>query len=295
MRNRSMIMRSRLIRLSGTVIGTGVLIAAALVGGSGVGASAPTCGGEHPTASPGRQWTCTFDEEFSGTSLNRQTWTVQTTAQAGWHSGNECALDSPQTISESNGHLNLTVRKVSPFVCTAPHTSFTTSYIGSSVYTRSFSQQYGRFEVRAEFAYGRGHPGIQGALWLYPANSRTSTLLAGPTEIDIAEQYSVHQSLVVPTVHSYTAVTSGTNNYCNVNGAENGFHDYVVTWTPSTIVVQFDGHTCLSMPAPLSVSMAGSHPFLIALSQAPGIGRNAPNATTALPATEEIDYVRAWK
>ena len=73
------------------------------------------------------------------------------------------------------------------------------------MYTKAFAQQYGRFEIRAKFSNGADVRGVQGALWTYPANRMTSTVLAGPTEIDIAEHYTVHQNLVIPTVHSWTA------------------------------------------------------------------------------------------
>jgi beta-glucanase (GH16 family) len=289
-RSLSMRMLGRLAAVSACVLAAGIVV----VPSTGVGAVAPSCGGERPSARPGGgTWTCTLDDEFTAPGINRKTWMVQTTAQYGWHSGAECVVDSPQTVQVSGGHLYLTVRRTPAFTCASPTGGFRTAAIGGSVYTRTFAQQYGRFEVRAKFAASNGgKAGIQGALWLYPANARNGTILSGPTEIDIAEHYSIHPTLVIPTVHSYTALTGYTNYNCAVAGDESGFHTYAVVWSPSNITVQYDGRTCLSMVPPVSI---GGRPFLVALSQTVGIGVNAPTALTPMPATETIDYVRVWK
>jgi beta-glucanase (GH16 family) len=272
-----------------------VTAGALLVPSDSVSAAAPICGGEHPTGRPGGgTWTCTFHDEFNATSLNRNVWVVQTTAQAGWHSGNECAIDSPHTVSEGGGLLSLTVRRTPTFTCADPYGNFRTDVIGGSIFTRTFAQSQGRFEIRAKFAPSNaGKSGIQGALWLYPANVRSSTGMTGPTEIDIAEHYSVHPNLVIPTVHSYMSLTGYSNYTCNVVGAETGFHTYTAIWSASAITIQYDGHTCLNLVSPFAGSTAG--PFLVALSQSVGTGADAPSAATPMPATEQVDYVRVWR
>jgi hypothetical protein len=78
------------------------------------------------------------------------------------------------------------------------------------------------------------------------------------------------------------------------------FHNYVVEWTTSSLKVIYDGHTCLVdywNPAfPLAAPQPFDQPFIVALTQALGIGGNAFNpATTPLPATTRVDYVRVWK
>ena len=101
---------------------------------------APTCGDETPIKADGTQWHCTFDEEFDGTGLDRSTWTVQTTASYGFHSGQECMVDDPDNVSVSGGHLNLTVRDVGEeFICKAPKGGYVTHYTGAAVYTAAFA------------------------------------------------------------------------------------------------------------------------------------------------------------
>ena len=70
----------------------------------------------------------------------------------------------------------------------------------------------------------------------------------------------------------------------------------MATWTPTSILIQVDGTTCLVD----NYSAAGADPFaqpyFVALTQALGIGSNAFNPWgTPLPATTTIDYVRVWK
>jgi hypothetical protein len=71
-------------------------------------------------------------------------------------------------------------------------------------------------------------------------------------------------------------------------------------WTPGSFTITINGNTCLvdnyvpddglTSPEPFD------QPFFIALTQALGINANAFNpATTPLPATTSIDYVRVWK
>src|SRR6185437_864849 len=89
-----------------------------------------TCSGETPPAiAHHAAWTCTFDDEFAGTALNRAAWTVQTTATYGFHSGAECMVDDPHNVAVNNGHLNLTVRDTgTPFVCHSPSGDYRTQY-----------------------------------------------------------------------------------------------------------------------------------------------------------------------
>jgi hypothetical protein len=78
------------------------------------------------------------------------------------------------------------------------------------------------------------------------------------------------------------------------------FHTYAVEWTTHRIKVIYDGRTCLVHdfnPAwPLTGSQPFDRPFMIAITQALGVGGNGfdPGATP-LPATTKLDYVRAWK
>jgi beta-glucanase (GH16 family) len=278
--------------LAGVVVPSTMLGASASATDATVAATGSNCGGVTLYKSLGVPWVCSFDEEFSGTSIDRTKWKVQTTNQFGFQSGDECMVDTPYTVAVMNGHLNLSVFKATkPFMCYSPKGNYATSYAGGSVYTRAFSQLYGRFEVRAKFAQGNGISGAQGALWMFPISTSATALLTGPSEIDIAEAYSVHPDNVIPTVHTYTALL---NYYypCSVPNWGAAYHTYAVTWSYKKISFFYDNVECYHIATVTSGAVA---PFLVALSQAMGVKPNAPSSSTVLPAKLQIDYVRVWK
>ena len=243
--------------------------------------------------SAGVPWKCTFAEDFNGTALDRRKWTVQATNQFGFHSGNECMVDSPSTISVSGGHLNLTVVKTAkPFTCASPQGNFTTSYAGGSIYSKAFSQRLGRFEFRAKFAESNNHAGVQGALWLFTSSMPgTTRLLSGPREIDVAEAYSVHPDYVIPTVHTYRSLLRDYYAPCKVPDFGAAYHTYAVEWAAKVITFYYDNTQCFRI---VTTTSSGVSPFLVALSQAMGVKPNLPTASTPLPARMQVDYVRVW-
>jgi beta-glucanase (GH16 family) len=295
---------NRLVRRWRQALPTLAVAALALVactGGHDVvsgGASALRCAGAQPPPKPGGAgWTCTFDDEFDGTSLDGTKWYVQTTALSGF-GGDECFVSGPDNVSLGAGLLRLTVRKeAAPFTCRTPKGSYTTQYTSGTVNTLNrFSQAFGRFDVRARFPAATV-AGLQASLWLWPITNKYGTW---PTngEIDIAEAYSRYPDRVIPYVH-YTPVgtdPNSTDNFCMIDPSE--FHTYTAVWTTTAITIEFDGRTCLSdswnPAAPLVKPQPFDQPFMIALTQALGVGGNAVTPSTPLPATTEIDYVRVW-
>lgn len=272
--------------------------------GSAVGhaVAASDCGGAVIAKPTGGTWTCTFDDEFSGTALDTSKWTVQATALSGFHSGPECFEDRPANVSVADGTLRLTARKeAAPFTCTSPLGSYTTQYTSGSVSSfAKFTQAYGRFEVRAKLPAATVK-GLQESFWLWPANSvKYGPAWPASGEIDIAEIYSQYPDRAIPFIHYNPAAYDPkvTNNYCLINNIA-AFHSYAVEWTSTAITVVYDGHTCLVdnwNPASLVKPQPFDQPFMIALTQALGIGTNAFSpATTPLPATTQVDYVRIWK
>jgi beta-glucanase (GH16 family) len=276
---------------------------------------AKTCGGETPGAKPGGgAWTCTFDDEFSAatadaTTLNRSWWTPQVTATSGFATGpsgaEACYVDSSRNISVSAGALHLTARReAAPFNCGSLRTQYTSGMV--STYT-GFNQAYGRFEVRALLP-PTTVAGLQETFWLWPVND----LRYGPHwpdsgEIDFSEFYSDYSWLDVPYLHynydpaSVNAATStNTVTATNCQIAISSYHAYAVVWAPGTFTITVDGRPCLVDHYIANGGLTGAQPFdqpfFIALTQALGVAPNAFNpATTPLPATTSIDYVRVWK
>ncbi|MDT4939171.1 MAG: hypothetical protein QOG80_2842, partial [Pseudonocardiales bacterium] len=182
-------------------------------GGSTASAYATTCGGEVPPAkSDGTAWVCSFDDEFSSSTLD-PVWTATLSSNTGLTSGTApyraCFVNSPNNESVRKGYLRLTVRKErSPITCKTLTGSFSTYYTSGSLSTvGKFGQRYGRFSVRARLP-DTALKGLQETFWLWPVNS-VKYAAYGPAwaepsgEIDFAELYSSVADRNVPFLHYY--------------------------------------------------------------------------------------------
>jgi beta-glucanase (GH16 family) len=261
----------------------------------------------------GTPWVCTFDDEFDAStgdanSLNLSKWTPQVTATSAYTTGPTtspaCYLNSPNNISVANGYLSLTARKLAaPTNCGW----FSTQYTAGMVSTVSgFQQTYGRFEVRAKLPQTTAK-GLQETLWLWPTNATKYGAWPGSGEIDFAEFYSQYADREIPYIHynyNPATVNAATNtnivtNYTSCMIDYTAFNDYAVEWQPGTITLSYNGKTCLVdhyVATGLTGAQPFDQPFFLALTQALGVGANAFDpATTPLPATTEVDYVRVWK
>jgi beta-glucanase (GH16 family) len=259
------------------------------------------CGGATIYKSDGTPWTCTFDDEFDGTTLNTNLWTVEQTSLNGYHSGQECFVDSPNNVSVSGGALHLTAQKeANTFVCNSPQGSYATQYTSGEVYSLDhFSQTYGYFEAKAKFPAATVS-GLQSSLWLWPVNPNYyGSTWPASGEIDFTEWYSEYPTLAIPYIHYNPAASDPnvTNDACSVSNTS-GYNTYGVMWTPQSITIQIDGKTCLVdnwNPASPEVKPAPFNmPFFINLTQALGVQTNAFNSSTPLPATTSIDWMRVW-
>ena len=78
--------------------------------------------------------------------------------------------------------------------------------------------------------------------------------------------------------------------YCTA--ARGKFNTYTLTWTPTTLTILVNGKTCL---VNTSGDPAFQKPYILAFSQALGVGANALRSNTPMPATMQVDYVRVWR
>ena len=267
-----------------------------------VAAAPPVCGADPtPVKADGTPYTCSFDDEFDGTSLDTDKWMVLTTAKNGVKAGTGCFVNAPDNIGESDGSLHLTVRReAAPFVCKSPKGNFLTDVTAGQVTTSSkFAQTYGRFSIRARMPAAAAG-GIHSALWLWPQDPFTSGMIG---EIDVAEVYSALNDRAIPYLHYLLDKTTVdllsntnifTNNYCLINDVTQ-YHTYTLDWSPGTLTISYDDQTCLVD----HVQSLGASPFdqqyFLTLTESLGVGANAPKLLTPLPSTMDVDWVRVWK
>lgn len=263
--------------------------------GGGLDGAPGACGQADVRSPDGRVWHCTFDDEFSGSSLDTSRWRVEPTTLDGFTIGDECLVNDGQHVYITGGNLVLAMTRADePHQCGRQ----TSQYLSGMVTTLGrFAQTYGRFEVRALLPQSVG---LVPALWLYPEATRY-----GPWprsgEIDIAESFGMSGGIVWPHIHYFgaddSAVASGTSCFVPNPGA--GFHTYTVDWTPDEIAFSYDGRPCWRAarwtPAPPLLAPAPfDEPFSIVLSLGAGALTGAPTSETALPADMMIDFVRVW-
>ena len=253
--------------------------------------TAPNCGPKIYKAD-GTPWTCTFDDEFTGSGLDTSKWTAWN--QVNWATnGNECYFSSPQYVNVSGGHLSLTMSKLSqPFACGGIGT--TATWGSGFVHTKNkFSQAYGRWDIRAKMATGWG---VDSALWLWPQNKT----YPGHAEIDIAELFGWSPDKAYSSLHwTNTRGSFATaSKACTVASASTSYHTYTMEWAPTGIKFLEDNALCYQVsnwnpltgyafPAPFN------QPFYLNLQLGQMAG--AGNYMTIRSTSMQVDYVRVWK
>ena len=241
----------------------------------------------------GRLYRCTFDDEFSGTRLDTSKWVVNTGFVSGDASAYACTVNDPRYISESGGSLHLTAAQVStPVPCNG---NPATNYEAPTVSTwHLFSQQYGHYEIKMRTTATTA-PGLQESVWMWPDDRYGAVNWPTSGEIDVAELYSSYPNLAIPYLH-YTAndnagAVPGTNTAWTCSAQRGVWNTYTVDWTATSITVGINGATCL---VNTSADPAFQKRYILAISQALGMGSNALTSATTLPATTDVDYVRVW-
>ncbi len=278
---------------------------------SGSDGSGPCAGTSPPVAPPSGTWSCTFDDEFNGSTFDTSKWEPALTSSSGYTTGpfgaQVCYVNNPDTISESGGSLNLSVVQVPYFACNQPGGwALGTAYEGGMVQSQGlFSQKYGFFQVRAAMP-ASSVPGLQETLWLYPQNETLYGPWPNSGEIDYGEFYSNYPNNDVSAMH-YPG--SGNDPNANAEGRCTGastvgqFNTYALSWTPTTMTTYFNGVPCITdvyapyVTWPDSAPAPFNQPFFLAFTQALGMDTSDSfqPGTTQLPATTKIDWVRVWQ
>lgn len=228
------------------------------------------------TEAVARGWQLTFKDEFDGKVLNEARWTTQFPWGRDRSSVGELQYYAPDAFSLKNGKLRITA--------TTGSSSGSHAYSSGLISTHnSFTQEYGRFEIRCKVPSGKG---LWPAFWLLPTDT------SWPPEIDVFEALGDQTSTVTMNVHYLVdgVHQQNGNTYSGPDFAA-GFHVFAVEWGPKEIIWFIDGverHRA-------SASTPRGPMYLLANLAVGGNWPGSPDANTPFPSTFEIDYIRAYQ
>jgi beta-glucanase (GH16 family) len=225
-------------------------------------------------------WQLTFQDEFTGDQLDASKWVKR-------YKWGEAAI---------NGELQAYVDdafQVQNGVLSIVGDRRAGTYAGQTFQYRSgvlcsvLEQKYGYFEARLRVPAGQG---LWPAFWLLGKVGAS-----GVNEIDIHEILGQQPSTVYMTVHWGTDYGAGHQadgtSWIGPDFAAD-FHTFGLEWTPDTIVWTIDGIERQRHAGPTGVPQVEMYVILnLAIG---GSWPGAPDATTAFPASYDVDYVRAY-
>ncbi len=247
--------------------------------------------------SPGDALTLVWSDEFDAAQLDPTSWFFETGDGTdygipGW-GNNELQYYLPDNARLEGGLLKIEARSES---------IGRYDYTSARINTRDrFAFRYGRIEARMRLPGGQG---VWPAFWLLAQDSPYGGWAASG-EIDIMEAVNLGGSggnLVYGTIHYGGEAPNNTfsgETYLVPSNAMTEFHTYAVEWDATEIRWYVDDvmyamrnnwtSTGGAFPAPFDV------PFYIIFNVA--VGGNFPgnpDASTVLPVTMEVDWVRVY-
>jgi beta-glucanase (GH16 family) len=242
--------------------------------------------------------TITFADEFNSLSLwngSAGTWatspwyappngtTMTDNGDQQWYiNSNYAPTSSVKPWTVSSGVLSITGTKADPSIMPYINNYEYTSGMINSYY--SFSQTYGYFEMSAQLPKGQG---FWPAFWLLPTNG------AWPPEIDIMEVLGNDTTTIIPAMHSMaTGVRVPTGGPYKVADLSVGFHTFGLNWASDYITWYVDGNQIMQAPTPSDLHS----PMYMIANLVVGSGWSGPvDATTPLPSSFKIDYIRVYQ
>lgn len=232
-----------------------------------------------------------WSDEFDGTELNTDQWTYA----IGDGCPNLCGFgnneeqyytDSPENIVVENGRLIITGKE---------DTLGGLSYSSAKINSKNKGDfRYGRIEARMKFPTGQG---VWPGFWMLSTENTYGSWPASG-EMDIVEMIGSNPGQAVGTMHTGEPHTF-ISGYYNLPSGEllaDDFHIYSMEWEPDSVTFFFDGIQYHQLtPDNLSPWAPFQEDFYLILNLA--LGGNWPgpvDATTELPQTMEVDYVRVY-
>ncbi len=215
-----------------------------------------------------------------------------------------CLMNRPENLQVSGGVLRMIARReASPIRCGSSDSRFPGGrhYTSAHLSTKGRTDwTYGRFEVRAKLPTQAGtSKGLWPAFWLRPT-------AGGTGELDVleaigsgaggSESTKVHQTIW----YDYTGTHRHEPATVTVpNSAPSAdYHVYAAEWEPGAIRWYVDGELTYSRTTSTTpwLDSAFNKPFYLRLNLAVGGSwPGSPDASTRLPASYDVDYVRVYQ
>jgi beta-glucanase (GH16 family) len=278
--------------------GSSPVVDSSVSGSDSLEAAAPESGpgvASEDASLPG--WTLTWSDEFDGpdgTAVDPAKW-KHDVGGTGWGNDElEYYTDGTQNAVVQGGNLVITAttQGASQYTCSYG----TCKYTSARLLTQGlFSQEYGRFEARAQMPTGKG---LWPAVWLLGDNINTVSWPACG-EIDFMETIGTdistnHGSLHMPSNYG----PSGTFKLPNGASFADAFHTFAVEWAKGTVSFYVDEqlYETQTSAVPSGDTWEFEHPFFLLINVAVG-GQwpGSPDSTTTLPQTLKVDWVRVYQ
>jgi beta-glucanase (GH16 family) len=220
-------------------------------------------------------WVLTFHDEFDGNRLDAGRWNDRY-----WHGrthgNNELQYYAPDGFAVGEGRLRLKGERRQ--VEGREYASGMITSLGH------FAQQYGWFEIRAQFPKGKG---FWPAFWLLPVTKRW------PPEIDVLEILGHETNKVYFSTHWRDAQGRHQHHTSSWAGPDfaAGYHTFAVEWKPGEVIWYVDG----AERARSRQGVPGEPMYVIANLAIGGDWPGNPDASTRFPGNMDIDYIRVYQ
>lgn len=224
---------------------------------------------------PQRTWQLVFQDDFDGRALNEQVWETQFPWGRDRSSVGELQYYAPDAFTVSNSKLHITAQ---------PTPGLSHAYASGLISShKSFATEFGRFEIRCKIPRGKG---LWPSFWLLPTDT------SWPPEIDVFEILGDAPSTVYMATH-WSENGEHRKSVGDFSGPDfsDSFHTFAVEWSDTAIIWFVDGvqrHRVDNQSPHVPM-------YLLANMAVGGSWPGAPDASTVLPATFDIDYIRAYR
>jgi beta-glucanase (GH16 family) len=227
-------------------------------------------------------WKLTFADEFNGTELDLSRWTPHD--PSGHARDRQMQAYAPEALNVSGGQLHIIARRTLANQVPVRYDGKDREYVSGIITTfGTFSQTYGRFEIRGRIPAGRG---LRSGFLLLPVPLAPlpeievfQTIGSSPAKVFFANRWGTEQA-----ERSFGDSFTGPD-------LSAGFHTLSIEWDRDRISWLIDGKEKFQ-----SVDGVPRQPMYMLLDLA--IGGNLarpPDASTTFPASFDIDYIHVYQ